>query len=154
MYQKNFFINAFFSKITQLGSVVSYVAALLVMAKLDFKLFYKAAATLALVELACTAIKLICTKARPIAEKNESNMPALLKMWSSRSFPSLHSARAAALAVIFSQYYPRDSAVWAVCLAFALLISYSRVYLKKHDWADVAAGLAMGTLLGLMGTKF
>ncbi|HLD79979.1 MAG: hypothetical protein A2822_01230 [Candidatus Staskawiczbacteria bacterium RIFCSPHIGHO2_01_FULL_41_41] len=61
------------------------------------------------------------------------------------SFPSLHTARIVFLAVLFSVYF---SNVYSTTLftVTAALVSYSRVYLQKHDWVDVAGGIVVGVV--------
>ncbi|MBU6506700.1 MAG: phosphatase PAP2 family protein [Alphaproteobacteria bacterium] len=57
------------------------------------------------------------------------------------SFPSGHSATAAALAGALSLLYPRLRPAWIVA---ALLIAFSRIALDQHYLSDVIAGLYIG----------
>ncbi|MBI2124929.1 phosphatase PAP2 family protein [Candidatus Woesearchaeota archaeon] len=59
------------------------------------------------------------------------------------SFPSLHTARIVFLAILFSVYF---SNLYSTVLftVTAALVSYSRVYLQKHDWIDIVGGIALG----------
>lgn len=62
------------------------------------------------------------------------------------SFPSMHSARAAILAVILS-YYFRSPALTAVFVVCALGVSAARVVSRKHFLTDVIAGLVLGVVI-------
>lgn len=59
------------------------------------------------------------------------------------SFPSLHAARIVFLAIIFSVHFA-NLYLTILCSITAALVSYSRIYLKKHDWWDVAGGAVVG----------
>ena len=66
-----------------------------------------------------------------------------------RSFPSLHSARAAGLLVILGVYFQ----IFYLQLFLGLLalgVAASRVYLKRHYIEDVAAGFIFGLLVSGM----
>lgn len=59
------------------------------------------------------------------------------------SFPSGHSATAAALAYALSLLYPRLAPAWIVA---ALLVAFSRLALDQHYLSDVIAGLYFGAV--------
>ena len=59
------------------------------------------------------------------------------------SFPSLHTARIVFLALLFSTYFD-NLHLTILCTITAALVSYSRIYLQKHDWIDVFAGVVVG----------
>ena len=64
------------------------------------------------------------------------------------SFPSLHSARTFLLvlmALAFTNYY----IAW-VYFIFWLMIAYSRIYLKKHYWTDIAGGVILAILVFIL----
>ncbi|MBI4151394.1 phosphatase PAP2 family protein [Candidatus Woesearchaeota archaeon] len=61
------------------------------------------------------------------------------------SFPSLHTARTVALVLIVLNFI-QNNLVATVLVGFSFLIIYSRVYLKKHDWEDVAGGIILGVV--------
>src|SRR3989344_2643329 len=59
------------------------------------------------------------------------------------SFPSLHTARIVFLAIIFSVHFANQY-LTILCTIVAALVSYSRIYLNKHDWVDVIGGVVVG----------
>ena len=61
------------------------------------------------------------------------------------SFPSLHSARIIFLAILFSVHFANQY-LTILCTIVAALVSYSRIYLQKHDWIDVAGGIVVGVV--------
>ena len=80
-------------------------------------------------------------RARPFA--HDSSIAPLIKTPSSSSFPSGHSATAAAGALALSAFYP---ALVVALVPAALLTILSRVYLGVHYPLDVLAGSGIGLL--------
>lgn len=72
----------------------------------------------------------------------------LIKTPSSSSFPSGHSATAAAGAMTLSFLYPAFAAPLVLCGFFVVL---SRVYLGVHYPFDVFAGMVIGTVVAAVG---
>ena len=66
------------------------------------------------------------------------------------SFPSRHAAFCFATSVFIHRRYGWR---WAIpCYAASAYVSWTRVYGKKHDWWDVAAGAAIGAGSSLIFT--
>ena len=61
------------------------------------------------------------------------------------NFPSTHTATAFAAASSLSHVYPKNKLLW---YTGAALIGWSTVGVDGHNWADVAAGAALGIALG------
>lgn len=84
--------------------------------------------------------KYLFDRARPFIWDTE--IAPLIKTPSSSSFPSGHSATAAAGAITLSVLYPPFAPAFVVA---GFLVVLSRVYLGVHFPFDVLAGVAIGT---------
>ena len=84
--------------------------------------------------------KYLFNRARPFLWDTE--IAPLIKTPSSSSFPSGHSATAAAGAITLSVLYPP---IAPVLVPAALLVVLSRIYLGVHFPFDVLAGAVIGT---------
>jgi undecaprenyl-diphosphatase len=85
--------------------------------------------------------KYLFDRARPFIWDTE--IAPLIKTPSSSSFPSGHSATAAAGALTLSVLYPPFAPAFVLA---GVLVVLSRVYLGVHFPFDVLAGVAIGTL--------
>lgn len=63
-----------------------------------------------------------------------------------QSFPSAHSATAAAMAVMLSTIYPRATALFAVV---AVLVMAHRLHMGAHYLSDILVGAAIGWLFAI-----
>ena len=66
------------------------------------------------------------------------------------SFPSGHATSAVSAAMMLSE----DDELWPLYVALAAVVATSRIYVKIHHASDVAAGLALGVVLGVIGRRF
>jgi undecaprenyl-diphosphatase len=86
--------------------------------------------------------KFLFNRARPFISDTE--IAPLIRTPSSSSFPSGHSASAAAGAITLSAIYP----VFAPALVLSgFLVALSRIYLGVHYPFDVLAGILIGTVI-------
>jgi len=102
----------------------------------------RATATVGAAYATSTSIKLAVGRKRPAIE----DLPHLMATPTGLSFPSSHSTSSFAAARAFGALVPGPP-LQVVALAMGL----SRLYLGVHYPSDVAAGAALGTLIGSFG---
>src|SRR3954470_333481 len=100
--------------------------------------WHRATVTVASSYAISTAIKLVVRRRRP----DLADPPPLMSTRTTLSFPSSHAVTSFAAARAFG-----IPVLWAAALPMAL----SRLYLGVHYPSDVAAGAALGTVLGSFG---
>lgn len=72
-----------------------------------------------------------------------------------KSFPSGHSAAAAAMATFWVLAYPAAKRSWGIfCGSIAALLAYSRLYIAAHFLGDILAGLVLGTVIAWGTVRF
>lgn len=86
-------------------------------------------------------IKTLVGRIRPSKEISQEKL--LIRKPRTYSFPSGHTSSSFASALIISTEYP---AFLVPVFALALLIAFSRLYLKVHYPSDVLAGAVLGVL--------
>ncbi len=123
--------------ITSIGGFMFYLSLLLVYAHsiLFLPLLFGLIFTASIVVL----IRIFYFKDRPKKEAHHN----LIERIDASSFPSLHTARIVFLAALFSAHY-ESSYLTGVFIISAIAVSYSRIYLQKHDYIDVFAGAVLG----------
>ena len=98
-------------------------------------------------QLSSSALKNLVQRPRPCHLINGNyvmdNLRLLVTCGAGFSFPSSHAANSFAVSTLLTIYYPKIS--W-VFILFALLVSFSRIYVGVHYPLDVVGGAATGIL--------
>ncbi len=128
-----------FAQITELGGFVTYVIiAIFTLFFIHPFLFVNLILSLIAITVVAIAIKYFFFKDRP--KKQSTNN--LVERLDASSFPSIHTMRIFALGFWISTLFRSWIGVLYL-LVIAILVSYSRIYLKKHYWSDVLGGLVL-----------
>ena len=80
----------------------------------------------------------------------EVDRPLKVRRPLTSSFPSGHATSAVSAAMMLSE----DDELWPFYVALAAVVATSRIYVRIHHASDVAAGLALGVVLGVIGRRF
>jgi len=143
-FSKYIFDN-FFSSITLFGTPVFYSLVVIMLIKINLPFAIKLIVALVVTEAVCGIIKLAYPKQRPIPRPNKK----FFEKYDASSFPSIHTARITALAVMLNNFY-NDALLLFLSAALVVIVGYSRIYLKHHYSKDVAAGFAIGAIISLV----
>ncbi len=135
--------------ITALGSLFFYVMlVLLFLLFKNYDMLNKLIMGLVIIYPITIIFRTFLFKNRPKKIKYGSYIEKL----DASSFPSLHASRTAFMAAILVKFF--NNFIISILLIFlVLVIAYSRIYLKKHDFKDVAGGIVLG-ILAYFSTNF
>ncbi|MEK6809115.1 MAG: phosphatase PAP2 family protein [Nanoarchaeota archaeon] len=132
-------LHTFFRDVTAMGGFAA--SLLLTLLFISSPLLVPLIAGSILTAAIVIVIRLFYFKPRP----KKKDYSGLLEKIDASSFPSLHSARIVFLALIFSVHFA-DIYLTILCTIVAALVSYSRIYLRKHYLIDVVGGIVVGAV--------
>ncbi len=133
-------INEFFRDITSIGGLWSYLILILFAFLMAGQMpAVQLSAALIIIYVIAIIIRLVHFKDRPVHELHTT----ILERVDASSFPSIHAARATALAHLLSRQLPEAT---ILLTGIAVLVCASRIYLRKHYIVDVAGGVALGII--------
>lgn len=136
----------FFRDFTAFGSLWFYLIAILIFLIIkNYNIFIKLLIGLLLIYAVVIFIRTFYFKNRP----KKYHYTSFIEKLDASSFPSLHSARAAFLSIVLMNFF-NNIAFSAFIFVLIIIITYSRIYLKKHDLKDVLAGIIIGLIVYLI----
>jgi len=137
--------SSIFKQITDLGGLIFY--GLVIMSFLilgEWAMFWNLTVSIILMMVLAVGIKYFYFKERPKKQRKNN----LLERLDASSFPSIHAMRVFSLAFWLSIFF--NNPIFTVYLSItALIILYSRIYLKKHYLGDVVWGIIFSTIINL-----
>ncbi len=149
MTARSSLIDTFASEITSFGTMTVYLPAALLLERLISGIWMPVLGSLLLTEVLCGAFKVIYPTARPIPRPDKG----LYGRYDAGSFPSIHTARAAAFAVSFSLVHPDMLLSW-LSAAIVLGVAWSRIRLGHHHLHDVIGGALAGGIIAVATASF
>jgi len=138
--------NIFFEQITVFGGFFFYLLVLGSCLLLnEIELFVNLFLSLFFVMAFSILIKLFYFKERPKKQKKTN----LFERLDASSFPSVHAMRIFSIAFWLSLFF--NNIIFTVyCFAIAILVMYSRIYLKKHYFVDVLGGIFFSGIINIL----
>ncbi|MBI2970968.1 MAG: phosphatase PAP2 family protein [Candidatus Aenigmarchaeota archaeon] len=135
----SYYFHELMENVTLFGSIFTHIVLLAVAFVLNDALFVTLAKGLLLIYAVCVPLKFLRFRERPTRMKHAS----FWEKFEASSFPSVHAVRVTFLAAALGFRFG-NPALSVFLLALAFLVTYSRVFLKKHYWSDAIAGVVIG----------
>ena len=138
----SYYFNSVMKDVTAFGGITFYAVLLVFSYFYSMNIFWMLLAGLFLMYIINVPLKLLFFKHRPA----KMEYKAVWEKFEASSFPSVHSARVVFLALVFWAT-AADVLLKAFVILVAALVMASRVWLKKHFWSDVVAGIVSGLVV-------
>ena len=134
-----------FQVISLFGTPFFYIPVAAYFLKINSKFAIKLIFILTFTEIICAVIKYLYPKDRPVPMPNKT----FIQKYFAGSFPSVHTARITAFSIGIISFYANKIFILILSLAI-IAVGYSRIYLKKHYFTDVAAGFLIGAVISTL----
>lgn len=139
-------IDIFLKQISELGNLMFYLFSIVLCLILHkFALFIDLMLSLIILMIVMFLFRYFYFKERP---KKQSRKTFLERLDAS-SFPSAHAMRIFSLAFWFSLFFANILITIYISI-IALIVIYSRIYLKKHYFGDVLWGVIFSFIINLL----
>jgi len=133
----------FWRDLTSLGSMWFYsILMILFLILRNYVVFNKLLIGFVLIYLITIIIRATHFKNRP----RKYSYANFIEKLDASAFPSLHATRSGFLFMILVKYF-NNLFVSIILFVLLIVVSYSRIYLKKHDIRDVSVGVGLGVVV-------
>lgn len=95
--------------------------------------------------LIAALIRMFYFKVRPKKE----NYTGFISKIDASSFPSIHTTNSSFIAIVLSNYLNNIYATFLL-IVLVFIVAYSRIYLKRHYYVDILAGMIIGISIGIL----
>ncbi|MEM4242732.1 MAG: phosphatase PAP2 family protein [Candidatus Woesearchaeota archaeon] len=134
---------------TAMGGIAVYVVVAVIFFLLgNVKAGVQLIIALVLLYAVIAAVRTLFFRKRPDKQKYSGFFTKI----DAGSFPSMHSARAAALAIILALVFPQNT-IRVLLVIAVLAVAYTRIRLKRHYASDVIGGLVLGAVVAWAAIK-
>ncbi|MBU1112200.1 MAG: phosphatase PAP2 family protein [Nanoarchaeota archaeon] len=142
-----YFYEIIIRDVTSLGGTPFYILTLLFTLVFgQMALFWELFVGMLFITLIIILIRLVYFRERPRKQKYSN----IVEKLDASSFPSMHTARIFFLALVLLSFF--GNKIFSVLLlSLALLVAYSRIYLRKHDFIDLLGGLILAGITYYLG---
>ncbi|MEK6938928.1 MAG: phosphatase PAP2 family protein [Nanoarchaeota archaeon] len=131
----------FFRDVTALAGTPFYILLWIFLILIqEYYLVTKLIAGFLFILFVTAIIRMIYHKERPLKQEYHNWMERI----DASSFPSMHAARAFFFSLTLTSFFKYELWISVFLIALAILVSYSRIFLKKHDWWDLLGGIILG----------
>jgi len=138
--------DSFFRDVTSLSGLAFNIAVLLLVLFLGYiELFSRLLYGVVAVIVISVVVRQFYFKTRPKRLRHRTWIEKI----EASAFPSIHSARGWLFTVILGDFFG-SVPISILLIVLALLVSYSRVYLRQHDGVDVTFGAVLGIFIGFL----
>lgn len=133
----------FFLQITNFGGLLFYLFIIMYLGGLEYYSEFLIL-ILGLIFSYClvSLIRIFYYVDRPLKQKYSN----LLEKIDASSFPSLHSTRIVIISLVLG-YLVKNIIFIVFLIVMSVLVMYSRIYLKKHRFVDLIAGVFLGAII-------
>lgn len=112
-------------------------------------IFYKLLIALCVNEFICSLIKYLFHRPRPDGQTYNG----ILEKIDAGSFPSIHASRIS-LVYLTLLFFTNHLSLKIVFALVILVVTYSRVSLKRHYWTDILGGVVIGSIIFFLFNQF
>ncbi|MEM4240075.1 MAG: phosphatase PAP2 family protein [Candidatus Woesearchaeota archaeon] len=134
---------------TAMGGIAVYVVVAVIFFLLgNVKAGVQLIIALVLLYAVIAAVRTLFFRKRPDKQKYSGFFTKI----DAGSFPSMHSARATALAIILALVFPQNT-IRVLLVIAVLAVAYTRIRLKRHYASDVIGGLVLGAVVAWAAIK-